>query len=68
MGEFLAGYHANSAYELFGKKGLPSDQMPAPDQPVGESIGYLLRTGEHEVTAADWKNYVQFAKNTSLPT
>lgn len=61
-GEFLAGYHANSAYDLFGKKGLPSDRMPAPDLPVGAHIGYLLRTGEHEVTAADWKNYVDFAK------
>jgi hypothetical protein len=61
-GEFLSGFHAGPVYKLLGKKGIEQDTPPPPDQPVGTTVGYLLRTGEHDVTAADWTNYVAFAK------
>jgi hypothetical protein len=35
--------------------------MPAPDKPVGDSIGYHLRTGRHDITAYDWQQYLNFA-------
>ncbi len=60
-GEFLSGLHAGPVYQLYGKKGLPSGEMPAPDTLVGQHVGYNLRTGQHNVTAADWKSYVAFA-------
>ena len=60
-GEFLAGKHAESVYALFGKKGLQVDEQPAPDHPVGDYIGYHLRTGKHNVTAYDWEQYLNFA-------
>jgi hypothetical protein len=61
-GEFLSGYHAGPVYGLFGKKGLEQSNPPPPDQLVGGTVGYFLRSGEHDVTAADWTNYVAFAR------
>lgn len=60
-GEFLAAVNAERVYRLFGKVGLGTDEMPAPDRPIGEAIGYHLRTGEHDITAYDWDRYLDFA-------
>lgn len=60
-GEFLSAKAAEPVYRLFGLKGLGVDEMPPPDHPVGEFIGYHLRTGAHEVTAYDWEQYLRFA-------
>lgn len=60
-GEFLAAQGAEPAYALFGRKGLGVEAMPAVDQPVGDFIGYHVRTGKHDVTAYDWEQYLRFA-------
>lgn len=60
-GEFLACKHADPVYRLLGKDGLGVEQMPPPDQPVGKTIGYHLRTGKHDVTDYDWQQYLAFA-------
>jgi len=61
-GEYLAAYGAGAVYALYNKKGLADIVMPPPDTPVGEgSIGYHLRTGEHDITAYDWEGYLNFA-------
>lgn len=60
-GEFLSGKHAESVYALFGKTGLTVENPPEPDHPVGDHIGYHLRTGKHDVTAYDWEQYLNFA-------
>lgn len=60
-GEFLAALGAEPVYALFGKGGLGVDAMPGADQPVGDTIGYHLRTGKHDVTAYDWEQYLAFA-------
>jgi hypothetical protein len=63
-GEFLSCVHAEPVFHLLGKKGLelPSDAQPAPDTPIHDGdIGYHLRTGEHDVTAYDWDQYLDFA-------
>jgi hypothetical protein len=60
-GEFLAALGAEPVYALFGKAGLGVDAMPKADQPVGDAIGYHLRTGKHDVTAYDWAQYLAFA-------
>jgi hypothetical protein len=65
-GEFLAGLHAGEAYALFGRSGLGTDEWPAADQPVGDLIGYHLRSGKHDLTAYDWDRYLEFA-NWHLP-
>jgi len=61
-GEFLAAKNAEPVYALFGKKGLTVDVQPAPDTPVGDTIGYHLRTGAHAIKAEDWANYIPFAQ------
>lgn len=60
-GEFLAAYHADPVYRLLGTPGLQCEQMPAENQPVGQTIGYHLREGKHNVTEYDWQQYLNFA-------
>lgn len=60
-GEFLAGKLAEPVYALFGKLGTGVAEWPAVNQPVGEFIGYHVRTGKHDVTAYDWEQYLRFA-------
>ena len=60
-GEFLAAYHASSVYEIFNKPALSQYKPPEPDQPIQTTIGYHLRTGDHNVTAYDWRQYLTFA-------
>ncbi len=60
-GEFLAAKHAEPVYRLFRKGGLGVEEMPPVNQPVGDTIGYHIRTGAHDVTAYDWEQYLNFA-------
>jgi len=60
-GEFLAGMHAEPVYRLFGLPGLGVQAMPAVDRPVGQTIGYHIRTGDHDITPYDWQQYLNFA-------
>ncbi|MEM7316447.1 MAG: acetylxylan esterase, partial [Planctomycetota bacterium] len=61
-GEFLSGYHAQPVYSLLGKPGGLPEKMPAVDSPVGDRIGYHMRTGKHDVKPYDWTQYIKFAK------
>jgi hypothetical protein len=60
-GEFLAGKFAEPVYSLFEKPGLVVTDWPPVNQPVGENIGYHLRSGKHDVTAYDWQQFLRFA-------
>ena len=60
-GEFLGAKGAESVYRLLGCLGLGVDELPAPDRPVGGTIGYHLRRGPHALTAYDWEHYLAFA-------
>lgn len=60
-GEFLSGKHAGPVYELFGKTGVEVEHQPPVNRPVGDHIGYHVRTGKHDVTDYDWKQYLNFA-------
>lgn len=60
-GEFLSAKHAEPVYALFGRAGLGVDDLPSLNQSVGNSIGYHIRTGKHDVTAFDWAQYLAFA-------
>jgi hypothetical protein len=54
------GLYYEPAAPLFW--GLKQNTPPPPDRPVGGTVGYFLRSGEHDVTAADWANYVAFSR------
>lgn len=60
-GEFLGALGAEPVYEMLGKTGLGTSEMPQPDAPIGGSIAYHVRTGEHDITAYDWKQFLDFA-------
>ena len=60
-GEFLAGKLAEPVYALFGRTGTGVAAWPAVNHPVGEFIGYHVRTGKHDVTTYDWEQYLRFA-------
>lgn len=60
-GEFLSAVHAEPIYRLFGLRGVGTSQWPPPDTPIGDRIGYHLRTGQHDLTAYDWKQFLDFA-------
>jgi hypothetical protein len=62
-GTFLALKEAEKVYSLYKlKSGLGSD-MPPPEMPVIESsLGYHLRTGEHDLNLYDWTQFVKFVK------
>lgn len=60
-GEFLAALNAEPVFALYGKTGLTTPTQPAPDTPIGNHIGYHLRTGKHDINAYDWTQYLNFA-------
>jgi len=60
-GEFLSAAAAGRVYELLGKQGLGTDQMPGLHQPIMHTVGYHVRAGKHAVTAYDWDQYLTFA-------
>lgn len=61
-GEFLAAKHAEPVYALFKLPGLGVSEMPPVNTPVGDYIGYHIRTGKHDVTDYDWEQFIRFAE------
>ncbi|MBC7920987.1 MAG: acetylxylan esterase [Ferruginibacter sp.] len=60
-GEFLSAKYAEPVYRLFNRKGVGAADMPAVNQPTGETVRYHIRTGQHDITAYDWAQYLDFA-------
>jgi hypothetical protein len=61
-GEFLAEVAAGPVYRLVGKKDLGTSEFPPTDTPLlsGE-LGFNYHTGEHMITAEEWKTFLDFA-------
>jgi hypothetical protein len=60
-GEMLSVYYASPVYKLFGKTGLTSTEQPETGKPIMNDVGYHVRPGNHDVTAYDWEQYLNFA-------
>ncbi len=61
-GEFLALVNASPVYEMLGKKGVGTSQMPGTHQPIMRDVAYHIRAGAHGMTAYDWDQYLKFAE------
>ena len=61
-GEFLAAVAASDVYERLGRKGVGTTAMPPVNEPVGDTVRYHVRTGKHDITAYDWRQYLDFAE------
>jgi hypothetical protein len=59
-GEFLAAVAAGPVYQLLGKQGLDTDQMPAAGVPVLHTIGYYMHAGGHGTIPSDWDQFLAF--------
>jgi len=61
-GTFLAGVGASPVYELLGKKGLGTTEMPAPDVALlGGDLAFREHVGGH-TDAPDWPVFLAFAR------
>ena len=60
-GEFLGAVAAGPVWELFGKPGLGTTDYPAVGQVVGDTIGYHVRPGKHDLLVEDWRRFADFA-------
>lgn len=64
VGEFKAALAAEPVYQLFGKKGLGTEIMPASSVPLFQDIGYYMHKGGHGMHpsdgTSDWDIYLDF--------
>ena len=63
-GEFLSAVEAEPAWKLFGLTGLGTREHPPVDTPVGDTVGYHVRTGRHDLIAYDWQRFADHADRT----
>ena len=59
-GEFLAAVAAGPVFELFGERGLNTDQMPPAGTGIFHAIGYFEHIGGHGTIPSDWDQYLKF--------
>ena len=61
-GEFASCRLASPAWALYGKKGLVGETFPALETPLQDgSVGYHIRSGQHDLTLYDWSRFMDFA-------
>jgi len=62
-GEFASLELASPVWRLYGLPGLVAHGFPKADAPLNAgTLGYHLRTGQHDITRYDWQCYMDFAE------
>ena len=61
-GEWLSLIEARKVYQLLGQDVPSGDEMPAADQPIYSTLGYVMHEGGHGVMPQDWTYYLEFMK------
>jgi len=61
-GEFLSAVAAGPVWTLLGKKGLGTDEWPAPGQAILNDLGYYMHAGGHGAMPADYPVFIEFMK------
>jgi len=60
-GEFLACVGAGPVYRLLKTQDLGTNEMPALDHPLVQTVAYHIHTGGHAITGFDWDQFLAFA-------
>ncbi len=60
-GEFLTAVAVDSVYRFLCGAGFPVKRMPSVNHPVFGRVSYHIRSGSHNITRYDWKQYLHFA-------
>lgn len=60
-GEFMSALESQNVYSLYKKTGLGTEKMPLPNTSIGQTIGYHIREGKHDILIYDWEQYMNFA-------
>ena len=61
-GEFIALTAASAVAPLYGQPVLKADQLPPINQSmVVGPLGFHVRSGGHDLTDWDWRQYIAFA-------
>lgn len=60
VGEFESAVSATPVYRLLGRDGLPTGQMPAAGQRVGDTLSYYMHRGGHGTVPSDWGVFLDF--------
>ena len=66
-GEFLSAIAAGPVYRLLGKDDLGTEQMPAADQPILHTLGYVMHEGPHGIAKQDYPVFLKFMQMYLLP-
>ena len=61
-GEFVSAVAAGPVYNLFGKKGLETNEWPAAGTPILNDLGYFMHDGGHGPIPSDYDIYIEFLK------
>ena len=61
-GQLLGLIHACPAYALFGAKNFPTLDALEIEKPFHGDVAYHIRSGKHNITAYDWKNFMDYAQ------
>lgn len=62
MGEWLSLIEARKVYQLLGCDVPAGDELPAADQPLYTTLGYVMHEGGHGIQPQDWDYYLEFMK------
>ena len=59
-GEFLAAVASEPVWKLLGERGLETATLPAPNEPILHTLGYLMHAGGHGTFPTDWPVFLRF--------
>ena len=60
-GQFEVLRAADPVYRLLKAGGLEARERPETGKLIDSTLGYFIRPGEHSMTRADWKMFLDFA-------
>lgn len=66
-GEYLAANAATPVFELLGKKGLETKQMPRPGELAGNALSYFIHEGGHGTIPSDTEVFLKFLEANLKP-